>query len=667
MTDDKDRDLEEEEQDEQDETDEEDELEEDDGQEEEEQEEEVEDEGGEEEEEEKPAKVAKKPKKPKKKAKKEKPPRPTREEVVARLRDPRAREAVGEEWGVVKILALIALFVGLLAMLVGIGWAAIVALARPGPLSCLIGGVLLMAYGVVWGIKPMLKQFHGRGAIVVLVAIGLTLAVLLLLIGANALSLTHRIRMEPAKNRYFTLSRESRDVLKKVTKDVDIQLLVTTDPKARRMVMYNPEHLERLMHEYEVASRHIHWRTIDLYKRPELQAQIGESFDAKAVVKCEERREVVSLTQDDNEQPITTAIYHVTDPKNYMVYSLTGHGELRLDEMGGGGGPSCSLLRQSLENVGMKVQEFSLQREGGLQPPVPLKPPAATPGSSESALRDVPAEAKVVMILGPKTPLAQSEIDALKRYLDQRQGGLFIALAPEPGAPDLHEILGTYNVSVPPGFVVDPYKAMERSGTIPIVERPEGHQILTNLEVLDLPLTRAFNVEEMPPPESPYGPQPPQPSATALLKTSGEAWLETKPLTEEFGPNDLKQDPGEERGTKTLAVLIDTKKEKPPTPPGMPEMPEEDQGPGVRIVAVGSYLMLADNYQLPIPGTNNTFVTRAISWLASGEAISIPARKPPTLELYYKPISLILLVILIVIVIPFGTMAAGLVIWWLRR
>ena len=37
---------------------------------------------------------------------------------------------------------------------------------------------------------------------------------------------------------------------------------------------------------------------------------------------------------------------------------------------------------------------------------------------------------------------------------------------------------------------------------------------------------------------------------------------------------------------------------RPPTPPGMPEPPEpEDAGPGDRIIAIGSYLMLTDQYQ----------------------------------------------------------------------
>ncbi|MGQ9732814.1 MAG: hypothetical protein ACUVX8_16270, partial [Candidatus Zipacnadales bacterium] len=116
------------------------------------------------------------------------------------------------------------------------------------------------------------------------------------------------------------------------------------------------------------------------------------------------------------------------------------------------------------------------------------------------------------------------------------------------------------------------------------------------------------------------------------------------------------------------AVLIDTKKEKPPTPPGMPEMPEEEEeGPGVRIVVLGSYLALADGYQLPIVGTNVDFATQAVSWLAGGEALSIPAKKPYSFTVTFSKTKAILVQLTLVYIIPLVTIIIGLTIWWMRR
>ena len=177
-------------------------------------------------------------------------------------------------------------------------------------------------------------------------------------------------------------------------------------------------------------------------------------------------------------------------------------------------------------------------------------------------------------------------------------------------------------------------------------------------------------MQEAPPEQSPYGP-PPKQDAIALVQTTGEGvlapWREQpgKPNAGAFTP-DLEAP----RRPLTLAVLIDTKKEKPPTPPGMPEPPEpEDTGPGDRIIVVGSYLMLTDQYQPqdPVPGLNVDFAAQAVSWLASGEAISIPERKPTQFTVGFTPVQRKLVPLLLVWIVPLGTIALGVVVWWRRR
>jgi hypothetical protein len=100
----------------------------------------------------------------------------------------------------------------------------------------------------------------------------------------------------------------------------------------------------------------------------------------------------------------------------------------------------------------------------------------------------------------------------------------------------------------------------------------------------------------------------------------------------------------------------------------MPEMPEsDDDRPGVRIVALGSHFMLADEYQAEGRGTNAAFITQAVSWLAGGEAISIPEKKPYTFTINYGRPAQILISALVIFVIPLGTIVIGMVIWWVRR
>ncbi|MBM3475939.1 MAG: hypothetical protein FJX75_21940 [Armatimonadetes bacterium] len=588
-------------------------------------------------------------------------------EARQRIHDPRAIAALGEERPLLEQLGIPAFFAGLGTLLVGIGWAIILqALKRPGPIVCLTLGVILLAYGVLFGLRTVARQMHGRGFLVVLVAIALTFAVLLMLVGVNALFLTRTVRIDKTQSRYLSLSAQSRDVVRKITQDVNIYVVIQRN--ALQFTSYNLDQVRRLLHEYEVVSDHIKWEIVDIYRDPERAQELGVTFPGKALLKSGDKREEVTLS-NDNEQNLTSAILRVTKPEKEAVYYLTGHGELKLEEFGSDR-MGCSALRKALTNVQLDVKELALKQSNeGAKPPINVEVKGLEKDTGKAALENIPPEAKAVMVLGPKTPLAKSEMDALSRYLDQKQGGLFIALAYEPGAPDFHEILGKYNVTVEPGIAVDPYKRTDRMGT-PLIETPQGHDVLNNITVLETPACRVFQIPETPPQENPYGGPPPKQDAISLLKTSGEGLVaQVKPAPQGKGLT-IAVDPNSPRSERTLAVLIDTKKEKPPTPPGMPEMPEpEEPGPGNRIVVVGSYLMLTDQLQpqLPVAGVNTDFVAQAVSWLAGGQAISIPERKPPTVTIGFKPITRKLVGLVLVGFIPLGTIVIGVVVWWRRR
>jgi hypothetical protein len=590
-------------------------------------------------------------------------------EARQRIHDPRAIAALGEERPLLEQLGIPAFFAGLVVLLVGIGWAIILqALKRPGPIVCLSLGVILLAYGVWFGLRTVARQMHGRGSLVVLVAIALTFAMLVLLGAVNALFLTRTVRIDKTQSRYLSLSPQSRDVAKKVKQDVNIYVVVDRS-MLRQFAPYDVDQVRRLLHEYEVVNDHVKWEIVDTYRDPERAQEIGVSFSGKAVFKSGDKREEVTLSTD-NEQSFTGAILRATKPEKEAVYYLTGHGELKLEEFGSGQ-MACSGLRKALANVQLDVKELALKQSSETAKlPANVEVKSAEKDTGKAALENIPSDAKAVMVLGAKTPLAKTEMDALNRYLDQKQGGLFIALAYEPGAPDLHEILGKYNVTVKPGIAVDRYMYLG-SRANPVIQYPQGHDVLANTALLMFPLSRVFEVPEAPPQENPYGGPPPKQDAMALVKTSGEsaaAQLAEDPKKRGTFALDDRNAP---RGPQTVAVLVDTKKEKPQQPPGMPEPPPEpeDAGPGNRIVVVGSYLMLVDENQpqVPLPGTNLDFIAQSISWLAGGEAISIPERKPPTFTIGFKPVHKRLVPLILVWLIPLGTIVIGVVVWWRRR
>jgi len=579
--------------------------------------------------------------------------------------DPRALEALGPEATLGQQLGMPAFFAGLLVLVVGIGWAILThALLKPGPIICTVAGVVGLLYGIVIGLVPLISTMHGRGSLVVLMSVGLSAACLLLLVGVNLLSLTRSVKFDLTKDRYFSLTPESKSILKTITKDVKITLVVATNQL--QFASYNIDDVKRLMREYEYNSSHVKWELVDVFRNPKKAEELGVSFAGKALVQCEGRKEEVSLAKD-NEEGITTAIFRVSKPGKDVVYYLTGHGEIKLDTFGSGE-EAASEFRKSLDNLQMDVKELVLARgETTTLPTVQVQPGSA--GMQKKAADDVPPDAKALLILGPQTPLTQKETDAIARYVDQPGSGTLLALSYKPGAPDFGSLLSKYKVETRPGIVIDPYKSLD-GALVPVIERPQGHDVLNRVGLVYLPWSRGFKIEQpMPPEQNPYGqPPPPAQNAKPLLQTSDMSWLETSELKKgaKIAPS-----PGEDRGPLTVALAIDTKKETPPTPPGMPEPPQpESTGPGSRLIVLGSAVLITDEAQKWLPvrsGGNLTFTAQAVSWLAGGAAVSVPQKKPYSFRVAYGPVAQKLIPILTILAIPLGTIVIGIVVWWRRR
>ncbi len=78
--------------------------------------------------------------------------------------------------------------------------------------------------------------------------------------------------------------------------------------------------------------------------------------------------------------------------------------------------------------------------------------------------RDVPADATMVLLMGPSVPLQTAEWDALDRYLT-RGGRLLLALDPK-GEPSIGPLAGRVGVRMMPGDLVDDQAFMPQRGSI---------------------------------------------------------------------------------------------------------------------------------------------------------------------------------------------------------
>jgi len=158
----------------------------------------------------------------------------------------------------------------------------------------------------------------------------------------------------------------------------------------------------------------------------------GVERDGTIVLVMGEQKEQVTFA---TEQELDAALLRLMNPETRVVYFLTGHGELSIEQ------PSDTSLTQaanSLLNKNYTVNPLNLQGAGR-----------------------VPDDAKVVVVAGPLVPLIDSEVQALETYLNNG-GSLVVMYEPLPltrfgDAPDpLTGLLANWGITLNNDFIIDP-------------------------------------------------------------------------------------------------------------------------------------------------------------------------------------------------------------------
>jgi len=122
------------------------------------------------------------------------------------------------------------------------------------------------------------------------------------------------------------------------------------------------------------------------------------------------------------DRDVQTRLLKVARPAR-NVYFVSGHGERTFDPVGDTDKRATVRdMRELFQQQGYTVRQL---------------------GAAEGLASDVPADAAMVVIVGPTKPLLPEEAASLQRYFE-KGGRLFIALDPESG--DAHELLGTLGV-----------------------------------------------------------------------------------------------------------------------------------------------------------------------------------------------------------------------------
>jgi ABC-type uncharacterized transport system involved in gliding motility auxiliary subunit len=445
-----------------------------------------------------------------------------------------------------------------------------------------------------------------------------------------SLAVQHNKRFDVTQAKRFTLAEQSVKLVQGLQYPIKIIGFYSLADRER-------ETFTDLVKQYAQHTDKLSYEVID----PDRQPAIAKQYDITAyntvVVEGNGKKEKISRVE---EAALTNAILKVTRTTKKVVYFVTGHGEPALTDSDRTG---YSVAKQALEEQNYTVQELVLAR----QP-------------------QVPDDAAVVIVAGPRRDLLESETEALSAFL-ARGGHLFVLLDPET-VPGLVTFVKRYGIEVGNDVVIETNPLGRLVGgdyLMPVVMNYERHAITKELgNVMTMfPVVRSVQVAK----ELPKGI-----TAQGLAMTSTESWAETdlKALHEGHVAFDPDSD---RRGPIGIAAVATITPEKKDTNAGSSEASESSEpeksatSHAARLVVFGNS-QFANNNLFPVQGNGNLFLN-TVSWLAEEEdLIAIRPRKgggsgPVMLTAAQAP----LIFWLPVVLLPLGVLGSGAAVFVRRK
>ena len=438
---------------------------------------------------------------------------------------------------------------------------------------------------------------HGANAAVITAACLGTLVLL------NVLAVRHNGTWDLTADRRFTLSEQTRKVLRELEQDVSATAFFAEGTE---------EHLrvKQLLGDYRDESARFSVTLVDPDRSPALTRQYGISEYGTTVFESAEKS---FRTTEFSEQALTNALVRVTREGKKGVYFLSGHGEHGLEDTQRGG---YSAAAKALEEQGFAVQELVLLRDGA-----------------------VPEDCDVLVVGGPTKPLLEQELDALRGYLSGG-GQLVLLLDPETGS-GLEAVVRDWGATLRDDIVVDPMSRLfGGSYTTPILTDYPAHELTRGFELATfLPLARSIELAEAAPEGIATHP---------LARTTPQSWGET-----DLNNAEASFDPTVDfKGPLTAAALLE-------------KLAGED-GVGGRILLVGDS-DFADNMNFNLSGNGDLLLNALSYLAREEGLIAIRPRDTKPSPLVLTRAQGATLLYSSVVLAPLALILSGLTIWWKRK
>lgn len=509
-------------------------------------------------------------------------------------------------WKSIFWLGPILIIVGLSAGLVSGAWGAV-------PLSLLIAGIVILGLWLLFlgrgsgtASDSSLGFWRRRSTQASTNALVATLAVLAILGLINFLGARYVARVDLTENQAFSLAPQSQQVLRNLKQPVKVWVF-DQQPNPR---------IRALLEQYQRQGEP--WFSFE-FVDPQVQPGLAQKYKVQSLgeVHLESGQRERRLEQAPSESNLTPAIEQITSSaQQAKVYFLQGHGERSLQ-------PGQGSFSQALEALKTK-------RNFGAEP------------LNLVERREIPQDAAVVVIAGPKQTLFPAEVKRLQDYL-RRGGGLLLMLDPQT-KPGIENLLKDWKVQLDPRLVVDTSGAGQAVGlgpAIPLINQYGQHPITQDFQGFSFyPLAQSIQTS-----------QGPAEQATELLRTGEQSWAEGNPESE-----NLQFDPARDRrGPLTLGVALSR--------PANQAKPARES----RLVVIGDSDFATDgafNQQL-----NGNVFLNAVTWLSNrpNQILSIQPKEPTNRRINLTAETGRLIALIAMGALPLAAFGIATAFWWRRR
>jgi len=389
---------------------------------------------------------------------------------------------------------------------------------RTFSVSVLIIGIILLAVALVLSPRAVAMFLAGRQGRHGVNVIVMTIAFFAIAILVNFLLFRNTTRYDVTATRALTLNGQTLQVLDALETDVRANaFFVEDDPRTATA----RAQAEDLLNEFKRHSSRFTYRFID----PQLRRSLANQYDVTefpSVVFEDVTQKRFEKIASPTEYSFLTGILVATGAEQKRVYFLTGHGEAS---------ETRDLITGAIDDEGFDLALDGMRRDNYAVIPLNL-----------SQFEQVPDDAAVLLIAGPKQNLNAQETQALVDYI--KRGGAVVALL-DPDPPEsFASVFRTWAVGFSRDSVADAMSNVGGELLTPVIQRTNGQ--FPSSEVTNVGIVDQIGVAFFPEVASvglivPRADLTSEISFAPLAITTPASWLESNPENVSF---DTREEPG---------------------------------------------------------------------------------------------------------------------------